>query len=148
MHGANADDPVELKGMMSRNHPRFLLLPLLALVLGVSGCNVTETYPVGSLSAEVRNENNVGVQGVLLDLYRVEGNVQTQWRHTVTGADGIGVFGAEDGGVLTGLYYVRLTTTPTMELAPGESNDRPVVLGEGDEVRVIFRVIPRAPPPA
>ncbi len=132
---------------MPRNRSRFLVLPVLALVLGVSGCNVTETYPVGSLSAEVLNDNSVGVQGVRLDLYKVEGAVSTHWRQAVTGEDGIGVFGAADGGVAAGIYYIRVTTTPTMELAPGESNDRPVVLGEGDEIRVTFRVIPRAPPP-
>lgn len=128
---------------MPRSRRRFLPVVGLALLFSTVSCNVTETYPVGSVSAEVLNQNNAGVQGVRLDLYRVEGDASIPWRETVTNSNGIGVFGERDGGVIEGDYFIRLILSPTMELAPGEFNDRSVLIREGDNTTVTFRVVPR-----
>jgi hypothetical protein len=123
-------------------------IPLVAVefVLASVSCNLTETYPLGNLSVQVLNQSNAGVQGALLDLYKLEGGASIAWRATATNSDGIGVFGARDGGVIEGDYFIRLILTPAFELAPGESNDRPVTVREGDDITVTFRVMPRSAP--
>lgn len=126
-----------------RPRRRFFLLGL-ALFFGTAGCNLNESYPLGRLSVEVLNQNDVGVQGILVDLYKVEGNQSTYWRASATGSDGVGVFGERDGGVIAGDYFIRVIMTPSYELAPGQSNDRAVTVLEGDDLVVTFRVVPRS----
>jgi len=124
---------------------RFLPLVAFALVAGSIACNTaTETYPIGQLAARVLNESNVGVQGVLLDLYKIEVDGPIRWRATITSSNGIGVFGARDGGVIEGDYYIHVSFTTNHELAAGETNDRPVIVMEGDDIVVTFRVVPKA----
>jgi hypothetical protein len=122
---------------------QFTLLPAVGLLLGAVGCNVTTTSPLGRLSAKVIDANNAGVQGVLLDLYKVEGGRSILWRAIISSSDGIGEFGASDGGVIAGEYFIRVRFVTQHELAPGESNDRPVTMNEGDNIVVTVRVVPK-----
>lgn len=124
---------------------RHSLLPALALLLGAVGCsNTTTTYPsLGRLSAQAVDAKNVGVQGIVVDLYRKEGGSWLLWRTSTTGSNGIGEFGASDGGVIAGEYLVRVRFVTQHELAPGESNDRPVTVKDGDNIVVTFRVVPK-----
>jgi len=115
----------------------------LALLLGTAGCNITESYRLGSLSAQVLNQNNAGVQGLLLDLYKIEGGTPIYWRASATSSNGVGVFGERDGGVVEGDYFIRVVLTPSYDLAPGETNDRPVTVREGDDITVTFRLVPK-----
>ena len=120
-----------------------MLLPAFGLLLGAVSCNVTPTSPLGRLSAKVIDANNAGVQGVLLDLYKVEGGRSILWRASLSSSDGIGEFGASDGGVIAGEYFIRVRFVTQYELAPGESNDRPVAVNEGDNIVVTVRVVPK-----
>ena len=122
---------------------QFTLLPAFGLLLGAVSCNVTTTSPLGRLSAKVIDANNAGVQGVLLDLYKVEGGRSILWRASISSSDGIGEFGASDGGVIAGDYFIRVSFVTQYELAPGESNDRPVTVNEGDNIVVTVRVVPK-----
>lgn len=65
------------------------------------------------------------------------------WRASITSSNGIGEFGASNGGVLAGEYFIRVRFITQHELAPGESNDRPVTVNEGDDIVVTFRVVPK-----
>ena len=121
----------------------FTLLPAFGLLLGAVSCNGTTTSPLGRLSAKVIDANNAGVQGVLLDLYKVEGGGSILWRASISSSDGTGEFGASDGGVITGEYFIRVSFVTQYELAPGESNDRPVTVNEGDNIVVTVRVVPK-----
>ena len=122
---------------------QFTLLPAFGLLLGAVSCNVTTTSPLGRLSAKVIDANNAGVQGVLLDLYKVDGGRSILWRASISSSDGIGEFGASDGGVIAGDYFIRVSFVTQYELAPGESNDRPVIVNEGDNIVVTVRVVPK-----
>lgn len=121
------------------------ILPLgLALLIGAGGCNITESYRLGNLSAQVLNQNNAGVQGLLLDLYKIEGGAPIYWRASATSSNGVGVFGERDGGVVEGDYFIRVILTPSYDLAPGETNDRRVTVREGDDLTVTFRLVPKS----
>ena len=124
-------------------HRRSVLVLGLALIVGGSGCSLNESYPLGSLSVRVLNQNDAGVSGILLDLYKVEGTGSIYWRASATSSNGVGVFGERDGGVIAGDYFIRVIMTPAYELAPGETNDRPVTVQEGDDLTVTFRVVPK-----
>lgn len=117
---------------------RFLPFLAFGAILVATSCNITETYPLGKLSARVVDANGVGIQGVFLDLYKLEVEGPLLWRASVTGSDGVGEFGARDGGVIEGDYFIRVKFNSQHELAPGESNDRPVTVMEGDEIVVTF----------
>lgn len=121
-------------------------LMALGLLLAAVGCSdPTSTIPLGRLSVQVVDANNAGVQGALLHLYKVEGGESILWRNTVTGSDGIGEFGTRDGGVIEGEYFIRVHFTTQHEFAPGETNDRPVTVAEGDNIVVTFRVVQTQP---
>lgn len=124
---------------------RFQSLLAFGLLLGSVGCSLTENYPLGNLSVRVLDANNAGVQGALLDLYKIENGFPIHWRATSSSTDGTAVFGESDGGVIEGQYFVRVRFTTAHELAPGESNDRPVTVREGDDIVITFRVVPQAP---
>lgn len=115
----------------------------LALLFGSAGCSLTESYPLGNLSVRVINQNEAGVGGILLDLFKVEGTQSIYWRGSATSSNGVGVFGERDGGVIEGDYFIRVLLSPSYELAPGETNDRPVSVREGDDLTVTFRVVPK-----
>lgn len=124
---------------------RLLSLVAFGLTLGSSGCDLTESYPLGKLSVRVIDANNAGVQGALLDLYKIENGTPIYWRATATSSDGTAEFGASDGGVIEGVYFIRVRFTTAHGLAEGEINDRPVIVREGDEIVVTFRVVPETP---
>jgi hypothetical protein len=109
-------------------------------------CNdLTSTVPLGKLSARVVDANNVGVQGVAADLYKyVEGGALL-WRASSTSSNGIAVFGASDGGVVTGNYYIHLRFINNYALAPGETNDKQVTVTDGDDIVVTFQAIAQGP---
>lgn len=130
---------------MSRFRARFPSLLAFGVLLGLAGCSLTESYPLGNLSARVIDDNNAGVQGALLDLYKIEGGFPIHWRATASSADGTGVFGESDGGVIEGQYFIRVRFTTPHALAAGESNDRPVTVREGEDIVVTFRVVPQQP---
>lgn len=130
---------------MPLNRRRFLSLVGLALLSGSVGCNSTETTPTGNVSAQVLNQNNAGVSGSLVELYRNETGGAILWRSAITGSTGVAIFGAGEGGVIVGDYFIRLTVTPSNELAPGETNDRPVTVTNGGFATVTFRLVPRTP---
>jgi hypothetical protein len=128
---------------MPLSRRQFTLLPTFGLLLGAVGCNVTTTYPLGRLSAQVVDANSAGVQGVLLNLYKVEDGRSILWRASITSSNGSGEFGASEGGVIAGEYFIRVRFVTQHELAPGESNDRPVTVNEGDNIVVTFQVVPK-----
>jgi hypothetical protein len=132
---------------MSELRPRVHSVAALALILAALACNSsTTTSPVGGLSAQVVDANNAGVQGVAADLYKVfEGGGSLLWRASSTSSNGIAVFGASDGGVVAGNYYIHLTFISSYALAPGETNDRPVTVTVGDNLVVTFHVVAKVP---
>lgn len=119
---------------------------VLAIILGVFGCNsTTGDFAVGNLSAHVVDANNVGVSAVRADLYKVMQGGSVLWRASLTNSDGVAVFGATDGGVVAGDYFIHLTFTTPFDLAAGETNDRPVTVHEADNLVVTFHVVGRGP---
>ena len=126
-------------------HTRFLSSLAFALLLGSAGCTLTENYPLGNLSVRVVDANDAGVQGALLDLYKIENGFPIHWRATASSANGTGVFGERDGGVIEGQYFVRVRFTTPHQLAPGETNDRPVTVREGDDIVMTFRAVAQGP---
>lgn len=128
---------------MPLSRRRFTLFPALVLFLGAVGCNATTTGPLGRLSAQAVDTKNVGVPGIVADLYREEGGSWLLWRTSTTASNGIGEFGTSDGGVIAGEYVVRVRFVTQHELAPGESSDRPVTVKDGDNIVVTFRVVPK-----
>jgi hypothetical protein len=118
----------------------------LAAVLGFLGCSdVAGTLPVGKLSAQVVDANNAGVQGVAADLYKVVDGNAILWRAGSTSSDGIAVFGESEGGVIAGEYYIHITFSTFHQLAPGETNDRPVTVNGGDGLTITFHAVPKSP---
>lgn len=119
---------------------------VFAIILGVFGCNsTTGDFAVGNLSAHVVDANNVGVSAVRADLYKVMQGGSVLWRASLTNSDGVAVFGATDGGVVAGDYFIHLTFTTPFDLAAGETNDRPVTVHEADNLVVTFHVVGRGP---
>lgn len=117
----------------------------LAMIVAAFACNSLTTSPVGSLSAQVVDANNAGVQGVAADLYKVLQGGSLLWRASSTSSDGIAVFGASDGGVVAGDYYIHLTFSTPYTFAAGEGNDRTVTVKEGDNLVVTFHVVRTGP---
>jgi hypothetical protein len=107
----------------------------------------TDNYPLGRLSVRVLDENNAGVQGVAVDLHRYVQGGTLLWRASSTGSNGIAVLGANDGGVIEGEYFIRLSFITNHVLADGETNNRDVTVVEGDDVVVTFRVVSGGPNP-
>jgi hypothetical protein len=105
----------------------------------------TSVSPVGKLSAQVVDANNAGVQGIKADLYKVLGGGAVLWRSGLTSSNGFAVFGATEGGVVTGDYYIHLSFVTNYHLADGETNDKPVTVSEGDDNVVTFHVVPAGP---
>lgn len=126
--------------------PPIIAVAALAWLLVSLGCNgATTTYPLGKLSARVVDANNAGVQGVAVDLYKLVGGGALLWRASSTSSNGIAVFGASDGGVVAGDYYIHVTFTSNYQLGTGESNDRPVTVREGDDIVVTFHAVAKGP---
>jgi hypothetical protein len=124
---------------------RITAFATFACLITTLGCNdLTSTTPLGKLSARVVDANDVGVQGVAADLYRyVEGGA-ILWRASSTSSNGIAVFGANDGGVVTGNYYIHVSFITNHQLASGETNDKQVSVREGDDLVVTFHAVAKA----
>jgi hypothetical protein len=115
-------------------------------LLASLACNdSTSASALGDLSAQVVNANNAGVASVKADLYKVfEGNA-VLWRSGLTSSNGVAVFGAADGGVVAGDYYIHLSFVTGYRLADGETNDKAVTVVGGDDNVVTFHVVAVAP---
>ena len=125
---------------------RIAPIAILAILCTSLSCNsATSTSPTGKLSARVLDANNGGIFGVEADLYKVVGGGGLLWRASLTSSNGVAVFGASDGGVVVGDYYIHLTFNSPHLLAPGETNDRPVTVREGDDLVVTFHAVAKAP---
>lgn len=128
--------------------PRVVVLAACVAVFNSLSCtDLTTAYPLGKLAARVVDANNVAVQGVFADLYKLTLSGPVRWRASTTSSDGIAVFGANDGGVITGDYYIHLSFVTGYQLAPGETNDRAVTVEEGDDIVVTFHVVASGPGP-
>ena len=122
------------------------LVALLTVIVGTFGCNSsTGDAGLGNVSARVVDANNAGVATVRADLYQVLEGGAILWRTSITNSDGVAVFGATDGGVVAGDYYIHLTFTSPYDFAAGETNDRAVTVRGGDDHVITFNVIARGP---
>jgi hypothetical protein len=125
---------------------RVFAIPALLCALASLACSdSTSAAAVGKLSAQVIDANNTGIQGVQADLYKVVEGVAVLWRSGLTSTNGLAVFGATDGGVVAGDYYIHLNFVNNYHLANGETNDKPVTVSGGDDNVVTFHVVPAAP---
>jgi hypothetical protein len=125
---------------------RIAPIAILAILCTSLSCNsATSTSPIGKLSARVVDANNVGIFGVDADLYKLAGGGAQLWRASLTSSNGVAVFGASDGGVAIGDYFIRVTFHSNHDLAPSETNDRPVTVREGDDLVVTFHAVARGP---
>jgi hypothetical protein len=126
--------------------PRIGTLAALAMLVAIFGCNLsTGNYPLGKLSVHVVDANNAPVRGAAADLYKMVQGEKVYWRASSTSIDGVAVFGAKDGGVVEGDYIVHVSFIDLHDLAPGETNDRPVTIKAGDDTVVNFKVVARLP---
>lgn len=131
---------------MRVSSPRVFAVPALMCALASFACSdSTSASAVGKLSAQVVDANNAGVQGVKADLYKVVEGAAVLWRSGLTSSNGLAVFGASEGGVVAGDYYIHLSFVTNYHLANGETNDKTVTVSGGDENVVTFHVVPAAP---
>ena len=125
---------------------RIVAVAAFACVLASLACgSSTAVSAVGKLSAKVVDANNVGIQGANADLYKLIGGGALLWRASSTSSDGIAVFGASEGGVVAGDYYIRVSFITNNQLAAGETNDKPVTVKEGDDLVVTFHAVSVGP---
>ena len=106
-----------------------------------AACNDTTgtSYPLGTVTVTVTDTNNAPVSGVEFDLMLPD--KLTTWRTLVTGSDGKGTFGLEDGGqVLVQNYLVLFPSQVQWSLEPGEANYKPVTAVENQTVNVNFKL--------
>jgi hypothetical protein len=131
---------------MSFSHLRIVSALAFACIASSLGCNdSTSVSPVGKLSAQVVDATGAGVQGVNADLYKVIEGSSVLWRASLTSSNGIAVFGASDGGVATGDYFIHLSFITNYKLAAGETNDKTVTVNAGDDDVVTFHVVSGGP---
>ena len=127
---------------------RVFAIPALMCAFASLGCgDSTSASSTGKLSAQVVDASNVGVQGVNADLYKVTDGGAVLWRSGLTSSNGIAVFGASQGGVATGDYFIHLSFVINYQLTTGETNDKPVTVSGGDDIVVTFHVFSKGPGP-
>ena len=125
---------------------RIAPLAVLAILCTTLSCgSSTEAAPMGQLSIKVVDQNNAGVFGVSADLYKVISGGGLLWRRSLTSSNGVAIFGAADGGVGAGDYYIHITFSSNHDLATGETNDRPVTVAAGDNIVVTFHAVAKGP---
>lgn len=125
---------------------RIVAVAAFACALASLACgNSTAVTAVGKLSAQVVDANNVGIQGANADLYKLIGGGTLLWRAGSTSSDGIAVFGANEGGVVAGDYYIHVSFITNNQLAVGETNDKQVTVKQGDDIVVTFHAISVGP---
>lgn len=118
----------------------FAILALLCAFTALACSDSTSASALGKVSAQVIDANNTGIQGVQADLYKIVPGGAVLWRSGLTSTDGVAVFGASDGGVVTGDYYIHLSFVNNYRLVAGETNDKPVTISSGSENVVTFHV--------
>ena len=123
----------------------FFALTLLAALSVIGACGRGEHYPLGKLAVRVIDDQNKPVRGAAADLYKLTPSGRVYWRASRTDSAGIAVLGAQNGGVIEGDYQIHVSFISWHELVPGETNDKPVTLKEGDDTVVTFRIRPRLP---
>jgi hypothetical protein len=113
---------------------------LIAFVAIVSaGCTDFSSPPdqLGRLTVIVKDENNVGVGLINVDLFR--GDIP--WAALVTSADGSGEFRASDGGLIPDAYTVKIALIGNYTLAAGETVAKPVTVVVGQTQTVNYKVV-------
>ncbi len=123
----------------------FAIPALLCAVVALACSDSTAGSAIGKLSAHVVDANNAGVPSVKADLYKVLDGGSVLWRSGLTSSDGIAAFGATEGGVVAGNYYIHLSFVTSYRLATGETNDKAVTINGGDNTVVTFQVVPALP---
>lgn len=111
------------------------------MLFGGAACNDTSgtNYVTGVVTVTVTDTNNAPVSGVQFNLMLPDN--ATTWRTIVTGSDGKGTFGSEDGGVvLAQAYLVVFPSQVQWNLAPGETNNKPVTAVGNQTVNVNFKI--------
>lgn len=125
---------------------RLLIVTAFAGVFPILACSdSTSATPVGKVSVQVVDPNNAGVQLVNVDLYKALSGGGVIWRASRTSSDGMAIFGESGGGIEAGDYYIHVSFITNYQLAPGETNDKPVTVQGGDNVGVIFHVVTVGP---
>jgi uncharacterized protein YfaA (DUF2138 family) len=125
---------------------RFSAIPSLICLLAALACSdSTSASGLGKLSAQVVDASNAGVQSIKVDLYKVLEGGAVLWRSGLTSSNGVAEFGAADGGVVAGDYYIHLSFITSYRLATGEANDKPITVSAGNNYVVTFHVVAVAP---
>jgi 5-hydroxyisourate hydrolase-like protein (transthyretin family) len=114
-------------------------------LLMASACSDSTSPHTGTIAVTVLDASGAGVQTVNVDLYKVVGSDAVLWRAGSTSSNGMAIFGANDAGIAAGNYYVHLSFVTGFQLAPGETNDKPVTVQGGDNLSVTFHVVPSGP---
>ena len=121
--------------------PRVFAIPALLFAFFALACSdSTSASALGKVSAEVIDANSAGIQGVQADLYKVVPGGAVLWRSGLTSTNGLAVFGASEGGVVTGDYYIHVSFINNYRLVAGETNDKPVTISSGTDNVVTFHV--------
>lgn len=123
---------------------RVLVAGFLLLSAAVA-CSDSTSPNTGTIAVQVVDANGAGVQLVNVDLYKVIGADAVAWRAASTSSNGMASFGVGDGGIVAGNYYVHLSFVTGYRLAPGETNDKTVTVQGGDNLSVMFHVVPSGP---
>ena len=118
----------------------FAIPALLCAFTSLACSDSTSASALGKVSAQVIDANNTGIQGVQADLYKVVDASAVLWRSGLTSTNGLAVFGAADGGVVAGDYYIHLTFVNNYRLIAGETNDKPITVSSGSDDVVTFHV--------
>jgi hypothetical protein len=116
----------------------FAIPALLCAFTSLACSDSTSASALGKVSAQVVDANNAGIQGVQADLYKVVAGGAILWRSGLTSSNGVAEFGASDGGVIAGDYYVHLSFINNYRLVAGETNDKPVTISSGSDNVVTF----------
>ena len=107
-----------------------------------SGSSTEPEEPVGRVVVTIKDNNNVPVPGILVDLF-VTTNTFSPWAAATTDATGTAEFSASAGGVKPQNYIVRVITLTTYELAAGETNNKPVTAVANQTATVSFTLSKR-----
>jgi uncharacterized protein YfaA (DUF2138 family) len=118
----------------------FTIPALLCALTSLSCSDSTSASALGKVSAQVIDANNAGIQGVQADLYKVVPGGAVLWRSGLTSSNGVAAFGATDGGVVSGDYYIHLSFVNNYRLVAGETNDKPITVSSGSDDVVTFHV--------
>ena len=124
--------------LISRSMRRLAVAGVIAAAF--PACTDFSSAPdsLGHVNVTVTDQANAGVPNLVVDLLMQD--KVTIWRSLRTNSSGKGEFGSADGGVIQQTYYVRLIPGTDYELAPAETNDKPVVVVFGQTYDITFKV--------